>query len=71
MKLRVEFLIGINLHYTYCRQKCKFCGKDVVGLIDRLKEHLIKCEYFPADFKEPLDLTTSKIRKTNVQPSPN
>ncbi|GES99673.1 zinc finger BED domain-containing protein 1-like [Rhizophagus clarus] len=46
---------------------CKFCGSDVVDLIDRLKEHLIKCVDFPANLKESLDLTTSKFRKNNLQ----
>ncbi|GBC07875.1 hypothetical protein RclHR1_07750002 [Rhizophagus clarus] len=49
------------------RQRCRFCGSDVVDLIDRLKEHLIKCVDFPANLKESLDLTTSKFRKNNLQ----
>ena len=26
------------------RQKCSYCGNDIVNLIDRLKDHLAKCK---------------------------
>ncbi|GBC01322.1 hypothetical protein RclHR1_04140007 [Rhizophagus clarus] len=54
------FSIGLHGRYTFC-QRCKFCGSNVVDLIDQLKEHLIKCADFPANLKESLDLTTSKF----------
>ena len=60
-------LLSIDLRgQSTPRQRCKFCGSNVVDLIDQLKGHLTKCADFPANLKESLDLTTSKIQKNNL-----
>ena len=47
------------------RQKCNYCGNDTVDLIDRLKDHLIKCKRLPYNLKDSLSLITSK-NQTNI-----
>ncbi|CAG8436711.1 10285_t:CDS:2 [Scutellospora calospora] len=51
--------------YSTLRQMCKYCNKDVVDLIDRLKDHLNKCSFFPYELQESTDLTTSKSHRNN------
>ncbi|CAB4487340.1 unnamed protein product [Rhizophagus irregularis] len=33
------------------RQKCNYCGNDIIDLIDRLKDHSIECKSLPEDLK--------------------
>jgi hypothetical protein len=47
------------------RQKCNYCGSDIVDLIDRLKDHLMKCESLPEDLKDSLSYIKSK-NQTNI-----
>ncbi|CAG8702176.1 12985_t:CDS:1 [Acaulospora morrowiae] len=36
------------------RQRCKHCGNSIIDLIDRLKNHLIKCKKLPNHMKDSL-----------------
>ena len=47
------------------RQKCSYCGNDIVNLIDRLKDHLVKCKSLPEDLKDSLSFISSK-NQTNI-----
>ena len=48
--------------------KCNYCENDIVNLIDRLKDHLIKCKSLPEDLKDFLSSIKPK-NKTNVSDS--
>ena len=50
------------------RQKCNYCGNDVVDSLDRLKDHLMKCKSLPEDLKDFLSSIKPK-NKTNVSDS--
>src|SRR5256885_16456791 len=52
------------------RQKCNYCGNDIVDLIDRLKDHLVKCKSLPEDLKDSLSLIIIKSKnQTNISDS--
>ncbi|CAG8730985.1 11162_t:CDS:1, partial [Gigaspora rosea] len=52
-----------NANSLSTRQICKYCNKDAVDLVNRLKEHLNKCNSFPFKLRELADLITSKARR--------
>ncbi|CAG8661194.1 8583_t:CDS:2, partial [Cetraspora pellucida] len=45
--------------YSTSHQICKYCNKDVVDLIDCLKDHLNKCSFFSYKLQESTDLATN------------
>ncbi|CAG8799574.1 44920_t:CDS:2 [Gigaspora margarita] len=45
-----------NKGRTTPRQKCNHCEEDFVGLISRLKEHLLKCTKLPKSIKVSLNI---------------
>ncbi|CAG8757676.1 11177_t:CDS:1, partial [Ambispora leptoticha] len=52
-------------------QICKYCNKDVVDLVDQLKDHLNKCNSFPYKLHESTDLITSKAHRDSAPIWPN
>ncbi|CAG8813649.1 20572_t:CDS:1, partial [Dentiscutata erythropus] len=52
-------------------QICKYCNKDVVGLVDHLKEYLNKYNSFPYKLQGLTNLTTSKARRNSAPMQPN
>ncbi|CAG8846370.1 706_t:CDS:2, partial [Gigaspora margarita] len=47
-------------------QICKYCNKDVIDLVDWLKEHLNKYNFFSFELRESMDLITNKCVSQSI-----
>ncbi|CAG8819673.1 7370_t:CDS:1, partial [Racocetra persica] len=56
---------NVNSLSTPC-QICKYCNKDVVDLVDQLKEHLNKYNSFLYKLHESTNLITSKAHRNSA-----